>query len=183
MGLINLPSVDDIMQIKDPNRRTEALIELVGRLMKDLRELNGYMNSKNIFEVGGWRVTGDKLSSAPGVYPYMELNPKDKFFAAYKDAEHFLQILTSTSGTSVPSILFRDSSLPKVATIYFDPESDGLAITAQGDINIGATGGVVKIDGVDLITSKADAFTGYTGSVSTGTQTLNFSNGVLVSVT
>ena len=55
MGVVSLPSLDAILQIQDPNKRFEELVNTMGILIKNLTEINGYINSKNIFEVGGWR--------------------------------------------------------------------------------------------------------------------------------
>jgi len=66
MGTISLPNLDDIMQIKDPDRRFEELVNTVGILIKALSEINGHVNSKNIFEVGGWRVAPKQLASSDG---------------------------------------------------------------------------------------------------------------------
>lgn len=48
MGNIALPSLDAILQIKDPNKRFEELVNTMGILIKNLSEINGYLNSKNI---------------------------------------------------------------------------------------------------------------------------------------
>jgi hypothetical protein len=48
MGTIALPSLDSILQIKDPNKRFEELVNTMGILIKNLSEINGYINSKNI---------------------------------------------------------------------------------------------------------------------------------------
>lgn len=66
MGFINLPSLDDITSIKDPQKQMEALINTVGLLMKSLSELNGYLQSSNIMEVGGWKVGKTELQSKDG---------------------------------------------------------------------------------------------------------------------
>lgn len=66
MGIVSLPSLDAILQIQDPNKRFEELVNTMGILIKNLTEINGYVNSKNIFEVGGWRVSNDELKSSDG---------------------------------------------------------------------------------------------------------------------
>lgn len=66
MGVVSLPNLDAIMQIQDPDQRFEALVNTVGILIKNLSEINGYMNSKNIFEVGGWQVTPNQIASKAG---------------------------------------------------------------------------------------------------------------------
>lgn len=58
MAHINLPSLDDILAVKDPKQQMEALINTVGLLMKSLTEINGYLSSKNIKEL-----TADKISA------------------------------------------------------------------------------------------------------------------------
>ncbi len=63
MGTISLPNLDAIMQIKDPEQRFEALVNTVGILIKNLSEMNGYINSKNVLEVGGWLVNNTQLAS------------------------------------------------------------------------------------------------------------------------
>lgn len=63
MGQISLPNLDDVLQQKDQKKQIEALVNTVGMLIKNLSELNGYINSKNIFEAGGWRVTNTDLIS------------------------------------------------------------------------------------------------------------------------
>lgn len=63
MGTVQLPSLDAILQIKDPDQRFEALVNTMGILIKNLSEINGYINSKNIFEAGGWRVGRTELAS------------------------------------------------------------------------------------------------------------------------
>lgn len=48
MGLIRLPSLDDILDIKDPEARFEALLNMLGLLMKSLSEINGYITTQNV---------------------------------------------------------------------------------------------------------------------------------------
>lgn len=66
MGVVSLPNLDAIMQIQDPDQRFEALVNTVGILIKNLSEINGYMNSKNLFEAGGWLVKSTELASKAG---------------------------------------------------------------------------------------------------------------------
>jgi hypothetical protein len=66
MGIISLPNLDAILQIKDPDQRFEALVNTVGILIKNMSEFNGHINSKNVFEVGGWRVNNTQLVSKDG---------------------------------------------------------------------------------------------------------------------
>lgn len=151
MGLINLPNVDDIVSEKNPKLQMEMLINTVGILMKNLRELNGYMNSKNIFEVGGWRTSNGKLSSEPGVYPYVELDPKGKLLGAFKDEFNSLAILPIT-GPNIPAIRFYNSESGNASYIYYDSDVGEMIITAQGDLIIGATGDVI-IKGKNISTT------------------------------
>lgn len=58
MGLISLPNVDEIAHEKDPKRQMEMMLNTLGILMKNLSELNGYINSKNVKDI-----TADKISA------------------------------------------------------------------------------------------------------------------------
>lgn len=51
MGLIPLPSLDDVAQIKDPQQKLDALLNTVGILIKELSEINGYITTKNVKEL------------------------------------------------------------------------------------------------------------------------------------
>lgn len=48
MGIVSLPSLDTILQIKDPDKRFEELVNTMGILIKNLSEINGYLTAKNI---------------------------------------------------------------------------------------------------------------------------------------
>lgn len=66
MGTISLPNLDAIMQIKDPKQQMTELINTVGILIKNLSELNGYINTKNVKEISGWQVNTKYFISKAG---------------------------------------------------------------------------------------------------------------------
>lgn len=126
MGTVSLPNLDDIVQIKDPNKKIEALIETVGILIKNLSEINGYLTSKNVAEVGGWRVGPKQLASKDGEVGMSTDNDAPdpvRLWAGSADKDN-APWRVYKSGKSVMTgalIQSRDSGYPR---IVMDPAND-----------------------------------------------------------
>ncbi|WP_308636102.1 hypothetical protein [Paenibacillus silvisoli] len=131
MGLINLPSMDDILKAKDTKTQMEMLVNTVGLLMKSLSELNGYISSKNVSEVGGWRVGQTRLESKDGdVGMSTEDTPGDD--------------VRMWAGSSLPDIApFRVLESGKVFTQ--DLEAVDASITGASIIGATITGGTINV--------------------------------------
>lgn len=230
MGHISLPSLDDIVQEKDPRKQSEMLLNTVGILIKNLSELNGYLTSKNIRAnsivadrldvnelsaitanlgtitaglIQSVQIFGSYIATANGTYPRVEFTSADNFIKAAQDANRYV-IVTPISGGS-PAIQLYDGVATKSLLFYVD--SGGSNIAAIGNLDLSASGGYVRyndwdevysigdgqtlqsaLDGLSsAVSGKANAFSGETVSLAvmlsdSSTATLNFSNGVLTSV-
>lgn len=124
MGLINLPSLDDITSMKDPKQQMEALVNTMGLLMKSLSELNGYINSKNVLEVGGWRVDASALQSKDGDVGMStadsafddvrfwagDINPDMAPFRVTKSGKAYLTGAVISSGGTYPKVVMDPAS-------------------------------------------------------------------------
>ncbi|MDQ0062389.1 hypothetical protein [Paenibacillus harenae] len=143
MGTVSLPNLDSILQIKDPDKRFEELVNTVGILIKNLSEINGYINSKNVFEVGGWRVNSKDMSSIDkdvGMSTEDTTADDTRFWAGSPDKDTAPWRVTKSGKMTATGALIQssDDSYPRVV---FDPDSDlfGAYATATNFINIKAS--------------------------------------------
>lgn len=142
MGLINLPNVDEIADEKDPKKQMEMMLNTMGILMKNLSELNGFINSKNVFEQGGWRVKDKSLESKDGdVGMSTEDTTADdvRFYAGGTDKD-IAPWRVHKSGKMVATGALIQSADGTYPRIVMDPDSDlfGAYATALRSIVIGA---------------------------------------------
>lgn len=155
MGLINLPSLDDILSIKDPKQQMEALLNTVGILMKELGEINGYLGGANIKaksitaqkidvqqlsaitanmgKLTSGEIYGAYISTAEATYPRIEFSSTGNLMAAYLDVNNSIKIVPNSAGA--PGVEFyRAGVLQGTLKVY----SGGLEFTvpAAGFLSI-----------------------------------------------
>lgn len=161
---------------------------------------SGDTHVANLLATGG-TVTGATIqTSVPGSYPRVELNSTGPYLVAQASATDELSIDTTLLGS--PAIVFDNGSI--VAAMYlFSLFTDKFIIQSQGEIVLDPGAGYdvvfgnwdeIYSDGAGqnlqtALNAKANSFTGLTSAVgvidSDGVtpKTLNFTNGVLTSVT
>lgn len=181
-----------------PNTTFEQLREEFAKLQKNLDYLlNGFLDAINVPSL-----IAAYISTADGTYPRIDLSSDGNLLAAYYDANNHLDINPNVTGQSAPGILFYSNGNPLGSIVYIN--GSGILISTQnagagpitispvGDLNLTPTG-KVKVDTWSRISNnsqtlqqaldaKQNAISGYTGSFSTGTKTVNVSNGIITSV-
>lgn len=102
MGFVDIPRVRTQHQNESIEDYCRYLANTVALMSESLEYVvNGKINSKNVLEVGSWRVTKDKLMSAPeGIYPRIELSGKNKFVTVYYTATDYITIVPVADETA-----------------------------------------------------------------------------------
>lgn len=157
--------------------------EIVGGTIDGTEITAATMNGS---EINGSTITGALIQTkAAGSYPRVELSSSGNVLLAQKSATEFL--LINPNG---PTIGFYGSSFVSGITNFiglFIESSEGIWLLPDGNVNVQNWGKLRSMDANQTLQTalngKANAFTGYNGSVSAGSQTLTFLNGVLISVT
>lgn len=143
----------------------------------------------------GSQIYGSYIATREGVYPRSEMNASGDYFAALASATNYARMLPFYLGS--PALEFYDgATTARLSTFsvfdnYFMISCDHDIRIAFSDpsnrLRVPSWSRVVNESNSQTLQSaldsKANAFFGYTGAVSTGTNTLNFVNGILASVT
>lgn len=235
IGTVTLPSLDAIMQIKDPNRRVEELVNTLGILIKNLSELNGYINSKNIkaksitadrlivetlssitADIGhvisgiieSVEIYGSLIATSKTGYPRTEMSSTDQHFQASMSENQYISMSSYEPSPGSPYFTWRDNSnfvetflraglftMNSIAAMKISAPLHDLSLLGA-NIYFGATIGDIVFLSWSIIVndstgqslqsafnSKADSFSGYSGSFATGDgRTASVSNGIITSV-
>lgn len=136
-------------------------------------------------------IYGAYIATANGTYPRIELSSAAKLLTAYLDAVNHLDIVTNYLGS--PGI--KSTSAAGLGYIVngsaFGLYASGLPaeLGSTSNVNISASGNlfVSSVNGsfadlISTINSKANSFSGYTGSFVSGTKTVTVNNGIITSV-
>jgi hypothetical protein len=160
----------------------------------------------NASQINGSTITGSLFqTSAPGTYPRAEMRSSDEMFEAMSDADQFIRIIASALGS--PSFVLGDVNYGAGSITYSLDISGSKRVTISCSDGINIDSGNNPIDLVTglsavriqdwnslvarspsgqtlqaALNAKANTFTGYTGSFSTGTQTVTVSNGIITNV-
>lgn len=173
-------------------------------LTKDGMVIND--GTKDTFKVdinGHVTMTGAQVQSADGTYPRIELSASDELLRASLDATHYIYIDPDFVG-GTPALVWQDPAssvqmfiLPDGSGDFmFNPTQKLKIVSSSNDIHLQCAAGHVisvnswnqlynRFNGISLqseLNAKANAFSGYTGSFSTGTNTVFVSNGIITSV-
>ncbi|MFC5532262.1 hypothetical protein [Cohnella yongneupensis] len=167
----------------------------------DVSELSAITANLGTITAGlivGINIIGSYIATAAGTYPRAEMSNTENAFAVHLNANQRLTIEPGVGGTGNPSIVFTEynGGLKGRIQMYTSFENS-LLIASDGDVRFSVGSGYgVRFPSWSAVKSispgqtlqaaldaKANAFSGYSGSVVAGTRTLNFSNGILTSVT
>lgn len=150
----------------------------------------------------GSTITGSTIQTqAPGLYPRIELNSSSNLLTAEYSSNSSLRITPTLSG-SVPGMQITDyftttlignTSIGKFVILTVVGEGD-IQLSSGEDLELFAQG-MVKFPNWSKIQNnatsqtlqqaldlKANVFSGFTGSFSTGTQTVSVVNGIIIGV-
>lgn len=146
-------------------------------------------------------IIGSYIATANGTFPRCEMSATDNLFAAYSEENVGIRIIPFFTNDK-PALVFQDgdTSLGVLTApdelqltaynalrlrsgngpVILSTESlDGIQFDSWGELRNQATGHNLQQD----LNAKANSFSGYSGSFSTGTNTVNVSNGIITSVT
>lgn len=146
-------------------------------------------------------LVGALFKSASG-YPRVEINSADNIFGAYASSDKFIKIISEYL-TNIPAYLFKDgtneaymylSTAVMLLGTAFGNNTD-INVSSGRDLFLNANSGYVRLlnwaklynatTGTTLqqaLNAKQDVISGYSGSFSTGTQTVVVNNGIITSV-
>ncbi|OCT12638.1 hypothetical protein A8709_33040 [Paenibacillus pectinilyticus] len=164
--------------------------------------------TKDTFHVdihGQVTMTGAQVQSAAGTYPRIELSSSDELLKASSDANNFIYITPDYVG-GTPALVW-DNPPNGSMQMFIIPDNSGdfMINTTAGKINIKSstddvvlqcgTGKKITVNSWNelynvfngqsmqtALNAKANTFSGYTGSFSTGTNTVIVSNGIITGV-
>lgn len=146
--------------------------------------------------IRGIEIYGSYIATAEGTYPRAEMSNTDNTFVVHLSSTQKLTIKPSGPYGS-PAVSFSDLGGSLTASIQtYTLSEDSLLIICDGDIRFNSGTSRIRFPSWSSIQSiassqtlqnaldaKANKFSGYTGSVAAGTSTLNYTNGILTSVT
>lgn len=156
-----------------------------------------------VYESGKGVATGWTVQSTDGTYPYVVIDPVGDLIGAYMSANQYIRILPFWGGTSSPMIEIKDGLVGGTTEVFTNPISGKLQINNSIGVVFGVGAGEISLnafttrvpdwdtfystaDGENLqqaLDAKQNAISGFTGPIVVGTDTLNFVDGVLTSVT
>lgn len=159
--------------------------------------------------IRGIKIYGSYIATADGTYPRAEMSSDDNFFKASNSANQYISILPYFLGNNAPQVDFVNIDITSSASMFINALNGQFSIISPRSIFISAGGSTLRLsgafvsvpdwasfrdastsqtlqqtlDGLNiLISGKANAFSGYTGTFTVDGKTLTFSNGVLTSV-
>jgi hypothetical protein len=147
--------------------------------------------SANLGTITAGIIYGAFIATANGTFPRVELSSVGNLITAYLNAANHVEIIPDFSGTpgfrltnpTGTGFLTIGGALSLIATgLELDLGStQTVFISAGTNLTVRSAAGTIT-DIVSTVNSKANSFSGYTGSFVSGTKTVNVSNGIITSV-